>query len=88
MQAPPTNPQRPFDIVLLDPPYDHDPVDVLSFASLLHSEGALAKGAVIVYEHDLKSSDAVEAAAKACNMERRAKKYGKTGVSILTFDEE
>lgn len=85
MQAPPLDQEKPFDLVLLDPPYDYDPDEVMSLVTKLRDGGVLADDAIVVYEHDLKSDAAVEATASASGFDRKAKKYGKTGVSIMTL---
>ena len=77
--APPTTHQPSFDLVFLDPPYAYDPAQVLEMTAALPLADA-----IIVYEHDVKSADAVAAAAGAAGFAPRAtKKYGKTGVTIL-----
>lgn len=88
MQAPPLDQGKTFDLVLLDPPYDYDPDEVLSLVTKLRDGGVLADDVIVVYEHDLKSDAAVEAAARANEFDRKAKKYGKTGVSIMTLRTE
>ena len=77
--APPTAHEPPFDLVFLDPPYAYDPTHVLEMTAALPLADA-----IIVYEHDVKSADAVAAAAEATSFTvKTAKKYGKTGVTIL-----
>ena len=72
-----------FDLVFLDPPYAYDPNGVLAAISDLAEGGMVAEGAIIVYEHALKSADEVHSALQAAGCEvRPSKKYGKTGVTI------
>ena len=79
LAAPPTGQNPKFDLVFLDPPYAYDASRVLEMTKSLGLSGA-----IIVYEHDIKSKDAVAAAAGQAGFEVAAsKKYGKTGVTIL-----
>lgn len=75
-----------FDLVFLDPPYAYDPQEVLTFVTAMAENGTLAPGAIIVYEHALKSADAVGAALAeiGCDV-RPSRKYGKTGITIATM---
>ena len=76
-KAPPS-PTQAFDLVFLDPPYAFDPARVLDLAA------QLPEGAIVVYEHALSSKEEVAIAAEAAGFEvATAKKYGKTGVTIL-----
>lgn len=68
---------RPFDLVFLDPPYAMKTEDVLSMVDRWASCGAVADGALVVYEH----SAAAEAAHDAFEVAAR-KRYGKTAVTI------
>ena len=78
----------PFDIVFLDPPYAFAPSDILEFVSGLAHAGSLASGCVIVYEHALTSRDDVRAAAERFGLAVEVeKKYGKTGVTMMRFEQ-
>ena len=79
LAAPPTAQNPPFDLVFLDPPYAYDPERVLEMVR------ALGGSPIVVYEHDLKRADETARAAEACGFTVHAsKKYGKTGITILT----
>lgn len=83
-KEPPVGVRPPFDIVFLDPPYAYDPAEVLELVARLDGAGALAAGALVVYEHAAPSSDSVdEAAAKSGLALASRKKYGDTIVDIL-----
>ena len=83
----PTTAAGCFDLVFLDPPYAYDPAEVLAPVRALAEAGALAPGAIVVYEHGVKSVDAVSAALGEIGCEARpSRKYGKTGVTIGVFD--
>ena len=83
LAAPPTTQAPPFDLVFLDPPYAYEPERVLSMVRSLVDAGAVAHDAIVVYEHDNASANAVADAAHAFGFEAvRSKKYGKTGVTI------
>lgn len=87
MKTPPDDVDRAFDLVFLDPPYDYDAVKVVSMLSRLAHGGALAQGAVVVYEHALSSSSDVEKALLDAGFEiNRFKKYGKTGTTTALWN--
>ena len=74
----------PFDLVFLDPPYAYETTEVLGFVQRLRDEGALAEGAVIVYEHGLNARKDMADAASSCGLDViAAKKYGKTAITLL-----
>ena len=80
---PPAASQSPFDLVFLDPPYAFEASKVLQMVESIRLSGALAPGALIVYEHALKDASAVASAFENLSYEvETAKKYGKTGVTI------
>lgn len=84
LKAPPTTKNPPFDLVFFDPPYACEPVVAMGLARTLADAGALAAGALVAYEHDVKSSGDVQLAATASGFDvAKAKKYGKVGVTIL-----
>jgi len=53
--------ERPFDIVLLDPPYDQALVDVLD--PVAKAEGVVAAGGIVVLEHTRKQAPPRQAGA-------------------------
>lgn len=78
-----------FDLVFLDPPYSYDASEVLGMISALSDGGMVARDAIIVYEHALKSADDVAAALEAIGCDvRPLRKYGKTGVTIGVLEGE
>lgn len=82
MQAPPTNALQPFGLVFLDPPYAHDVAQVMDMVRALADAGALAEGAVVVYEHDAKAKESVAQAFESANFDIIVNKnYGKTGIT-------
>ena len=84
LAAPPTAQRPPFDLVFLDPPYSMAADDVLSLVSALREAGGLEQGALVVYEHDVKTRAAVADSANTAGFAlRTSKKYGKTAVDIL-----
>lgn len=84
LAAPPVATGLSFDLVLLDPPYAFAPSEVLGMVAGLVVSGALVKGGIVVYEHDLKRANEVAAAAQERDFSVYAsRKYGKTGVTIL-----
>ena len=82
VKTPPSDSSSPFDLVFLDPPYRFDPVGIMRMLADMASVGAVSPGALIVYEHSLKSADEVAGAFESINAEVvTAKKYGKTGIT-------
>ena len=80
LAMPPVGYEPAFDLVFLDPPYAYDAKRVLEMAKTLRLAGAIT-----VYEHAAESKGAVaEAAGQAGFAIAASKKYGKTGVTILT----
>lgn len=74
----------PFDLVFLDPPYACDAGEVLGFVSALRTRAAVADDAIVVYEHAVGASGAVDEAAKARDLSiAQRKKYGDTVVDVL-----
>lgn len=53
LKRPPTHVRPSFDLLFLDPPYAYDAAEVLrGLVGALSQRGALAPGALVVYEHD------------------------------------
>ncbi|MGN0073241.1 MAG: 16S rRNA (guanine(966)-N(2))-methyltransferase RsmD [Coriobacteriales bacterium] len=79
-----------YGLVLLDPPYALEPVQVAAFLQRLHQHGDLAPGAIAVYEHALANQALVE--EQLVQLEgfelTGLKKYGKVGVAYLELKEE
>jgi 16S rRNA (guanine966-N2)-methyltransferase len=88
MTAPPERHRPPFDLVFLDPPYAMDAHEACGMLERLRAAGALADGALVVYEHANKDAAAVASALEDAGFAvLRAKKYGKTGTVIARADE-
>ena len=84
MKSVPVAPGEPFDLVFCDPPYAYKAQDVFAMLAAMMKSGALADDRIVVYEHALKDSEAVELAAHQAGFtEFRTKKYGKTGIAIV-----
>ena len=84
MRDVPTHVRPPFDLVFLDPPYAFAPADVLGLVAKLRAAGALAKDALVVYEHAAAANDEAEHAAKERDLAiAQRKKYGDTVVDVL-----
>ena len=87
VKAPPSGQVPVFDLVFLDPPYAYDPVGVLAMVRLLARGGAVSPEAIVVYEHALPSREEVARAAENAAFKLvSSKKYGKTGITILTCE--
>lgn len=79
-----------FDLVFLDPPYAYRAGDVLGVVARLREGGAMAEGAVVVYEHaaaDAGEADADAAAGTAGLRLARRRRYGDTVVDMLALSE-
>ena len=88
VKTPPSDSSSPFDLVFLDPPYRFDPVGIMRMVADMANVGAVSPGALIVYEHSLKSADEVAGAFESINAEVvTAKKYGKTGITTGIISE-
>lgn len=84
MKAPFPSGAGAFGLVFLDPPYATSAAAVMGLLQRLADAGALAPGAVAVYEHDARDAQAVQtAAAEAGFAVTASKAYGKTSVSFL-----
>lgn len=74
----------PYDVVFLDPPYVTDAVSVMQFVVKLEQAGALSDAAVVVYEHDIKSSDDLSEIVASFNFTViKDKRYGKCLVTYM-----
>ena len=71
--------EAPFDLVLLDPPYETEPAEVASVVEALARPGWLAPGALVVVEGPARG-DPVRPAGWEPFWERR---YGDTLVTVL-----
>lgn len=78
---------RPFDLVLLDPPYALDATCVLELLDALADNGDLQDGAVIAYEHALADKRHVTEVFEGSGrfVATGQKKYGKIGVVYLSY---
>ena len=79
LRTAPPRAAQPFDLVFLDPPYATDPTDVLGQVASWMGEGIVSADALVVYEHALgnaPSHPSFEALS--------SRRYGKTGVTMLT----
>ena len=76
----------PYTLVFLDPPYAFGAQATASLVAGLRDAGALADGAVIVYEHDQAASREIEEVFADCAIVS-VKKYGKTGVAFMRIAE-
>ena len=84
LSAPPAGARPAFDLVFLDPPYAYPAAEVLGMVRRLAAGGALAKDAVVVYEHAAAACADVDEAAAACGFSlARRGKYGDTIVDML-----
>lgn len=69
----------PFNLVILDPPYDFDPADVSAFVERLAASGSLTDDALVLYEH----ASAKPGLDPLDFIEERDKRYGGTSVQLL-----
>ena len=76
---------KPFDLVLLDPPYALSPERVVAFMEALKACGSFKEGCTVAYEHAITNKQEVMAAAEASTVLELdgQKKYGKVGVTYL-----
>lgn len=75
----------PYGLVLLDPPYALEPSAVVSFVEQLVSNGDVASGSIVVYEHVKANMDAAATAFEGLGGVEITghKKYGKIAVLYL-----
>lgn len=84
VKDPPVRARPPFDLVFLDPPYAYPATEALDIVARLRAAGALADGAIVVYEHAAGDEAQTDEAAKARDLSlARRKKYGDTVVDVL-----
>jgi 16S rRNA (guanine966-N2)-methyltransferase len=76
-----TLPHPPYSLLMLDPPYRLDAVQVASLVATLAENGQLDDGAVVVWEH---STDANIEWPEGFSATKR-KRYGSTEVDIAVF---
>ncbi|MDQ6855398.1 MAG: 16S rRNA (guanine(966)-N(2))-methyltransferase RsmD [Actinomycetota bacterium] len=74
--------ERPFDVVLLDPPYDTSAADVARVLEALDDSGWLAPGATVVLERSSNAGPVVAPESWETAWERG---YGDTLVTVLTI---
>jgi len=70
-----------FDLVLMDPPYNHGMVP-LAVMHLMQSQ-CLAPGALLVAEHEARTPPTIDSSKFTC-IDSRC--YGRTGLSFLSYD--
>ncbi len=73
----------PFTLLLLDPPYRIEPVQVMTLVDGLADAGRIAGEAVVVYEHDVRSPVAWPARFLA----EVGRRYGSTLVDVAVYRE-
>jgi 16S rRNA (guanine966-N2)-methyltransferase len=74
-------PGAPFALLFLDPPYRIDEAKVRGLIEALSAGGAIAPGALVVWEHDVASS----ISWPQCIIGESEKRYGSTSVSIGSY---
>ena len=76
--------RRPFDLVLLDPPYALASSKVAAFLDALAARDALAQDAIVSYEHAAADDVSDAFAATAVSWEHvQSKRYGETAIDIF-----
>lgn len=89
LKSAPSRMRRPYDLIMLDPPYATSAREVFSLLSRLDDACALAPGALITYEHDADDCEAVDEQISASQFHALSrKKYGGTVIDILEKPEE
>ena len=89
LKSAPSRMRRPYDLIMLDPPYATSAREVFSLLSRLDDACALAPGALITYEHDADDCEAVDEQVSASQFHALSrKKYGGTVIDILEKPEE
>ena len=74
LKRPPVSPHRPFDVVLLDPPYAMPAAEVFDLVRRLAAARALAADAVVCYEHGASLDFDAEAASAGLAVDVRSRK--------------
>lgn len=77
-------PGAPFGLVLLDPPYATPAADVSAMVDALADSGALAPGAIVLYERDASSPQLSPTHAEAL----RQRAHGTTAVDLYRIEGE
>ena len=75
-------PQEPFDLVLLDPPYATGLPSLYGLLDRLHDSGGLADGALVVVERERRDAD-LDGAPPAFLVSDRRRTYGDTTLLYL-----
>lgn len=79
-----TGTARPFDLVLLDPPYALPAAEVMTFIDGLHACGALAPEALVCYEHAKTDDSAVRSECERIQWDvLKMKSYGDIAFALL-----
>lgn len=88
IKNPPTEGDRPYDVVFLDPPYAYHAKEILVLVQLLKDAGMLADDAVISYEHD-SSIDIKSFLNEDIGMNiLTSKRFGGTTIDLLSFTKD
>lgn len=74
LKRPPVSPGRPFDVVLLDPPYAMPAAEVFDLVRRLAAARALTADAVVCYEHGASLDFDAEAASAGLAVDVRSRK--------------
>jgi len=74
-------PHTPYSLLMLDPPYRLDAVQVASLVATLAENGQLEDGAVVVWEHSTETGIEWPEGFSAT----KSKRYGSTAVDIAVF---
>lgn len=81
--------RRPYNLVLLDPPYALNPLEVLAFVNRLDDAGYLAKDVLISYEHAITTKpDQLPEFTSSRWTIADSRKYGKTKITLFERNEE
>ncbi len=84
LKEPPLRVRPAFDLVFFDPPYALEAEVVIGLLGRLYQSGAVAEDAIVVYEHDAGSNDAVDALASDMRLELSSRRsYGDTVIDIF-----
>lgn len=84
LEMPPANVTHGFDLVLLDPPYAMDPLEVHTFIERLRTNGVLEAGALVCYEHNTATDmDAFREELGKHWEEVSTRKYGKVSITMV-----
>ena len=84
LKEPPLRVRPAFDLLFLDPPYALEAEVVFGLLGRLYQSGAIVEDAIVAYEHDAGSNDAIDALASGMQLELSSRRsYGDTVVDIF-----